>query len=1019
MQKIVKQITFITLIFFLTLLHNIGKAQDTVPEFNPLANQFYYDADTIDVDPKSSQIELNGHATLFIGNLYLRANKIIFDRNKMLISTLGNVRIFFETNKITATHGYFDLKNHQMRVDNAVLISDPNITKDKLLNRELKISVSEILFENLKKERKEEISQTLKHLRQKYADLQNIKLFKKNNAKIDQKIERVKNQYSQNLIKYLRVSYQPNIYLSQLSPIERQKIEERRSAVKKFIRNNPQLIYKMQSFAPKKGYIFVKAKRISRINSKTLLLDETTITPCRCAWKYHLPAYGFSAQHATLHPNDYIFMKDISVDVMSLPVLYSPFLAVPISHTRRSGFLLPSGYISTNSGKIFQIPYYLTLGDHADTTLHYQFLEDRGHSFKNEFRLQLFNDSYVNTRASLLKDSTYFKDVKGNNEKIDQAIRNTTDPTEIAQYRSYKTEPLNWRGDFLGTSNIDIWNDQVALKSHINYVSDNFYYSDISPQTLNPLSTVLGVGNLGAKRFLRQEIATEYYGETFNASLRLQGISDSFAPNQLKTPMRLPHIEVSLLPRRILKYVLLNQDVTYDYMFMEKTTSTNTNTLSPIKNTTDPMHELTGSRANSQTQFLVPLFSNDYIQTNISNTTTATVYSFQNDRTSYQIDNKSQFHVESDFYVESEDNNYRKLSGLSFMLQPFVNVNYVPGVARSDDFPFTYELWYAADNRTKSLYVEYGISEKTLYKRRKVTTHYAHIDKYPGSADIPVAHKENLEDILHRRKLKRNNIFTFSMEKIFKNVVNEWAAKELNDYTRSIHNHNASETETIWPPSHYGLISDEDVFQPLTVSASQIIDVLSDERVKELNQRAGPDFSSPYIPGVLGDVSLSATLNLHPYAGFVTNGNLLYSPIYHHISSWFVSSALDLPLHLKLSYSFQNQLLLAETGQDSFKSKYQSLFGVEYQPISWMGLHFQYAKSVDETAATDANSSHGRDYATSLQVIFPKIQDCFDLVLMRTKAAGKTEGEAAYLIGVNLKFFGVGTGFNFPVREGG
>ncbi|AFP85447.1 organic solvent tolerance protein OstA [secondary endosymbiont of Heteropsylla cubana] len=55
--------------------------------------------------------------------------------------------------------------------------------------------------------------------------------------------------------------------------------------------------------------------------------------------------------------------------VGKIPVLYSPYLQIPIGEKRRSGFLMPHIKYGNNNGFEFSIPYYLNLAPNYDITI--------------------------------------------------------------------------------------------------------------------------------------------------------------------------------------------------------------------------------------------------------------------------------------------------------------------------------------------------------------------------------------------------------------------------------------------------------------------------------------------------------------------------------------------------------------------------------------------------------------------------------------------------------------------------
>src|SRR5690606_5488186 len=63
-----------------------------------------------------------------------------------------------------------------------------------------------------------------------------------------------------------------------------------------------------------------------------------------------------------------------------------PYLSFPITRERKSGFLIPTYGISSNSGFEFSLPYYFNLAPNYDMTLTPRYMSKRGLQLGGEFR---------------------------------------------------------------------------------------------------------------------------------------------------------------------------------------------------------------------------------------------------------------------------------------------------------------------------------------------------------------------------------------------------------------------------------------------------------------------------------------------------------------------------------------------------------------------------------------------------------------------------------------------------------
>lgn len=78
--------------------------------------------------------------------------------------------------------------------------------------------------------------------------------------------------------------------------------------------------------------------------------------------------------------------RNARLEFKGVPILYTPWIAYPVTNKRQSGFLLPSIGRSETRGVEFQIPYYLNLAPNYDATLTPRYMDRRGLELLSEFR---------------------------------------------------------------------------------------------------------------------------------------------------------------------------------------------------------------------------------------------------------------------------------------------------------------------------------------------------------------------------------------------------------------------------------------------------------------------------------------------------------------------------------------------------------------------------------------------------------------------------------------------------------
>lgn len=151
--------------------------------------------------------------------------------------------------------------------------------------------------------------------------------------------------------------------------------------------------------------------RATRIDHKELqqntLLQDATYSTCAVdneIWKVK------SRDLEIDHTAGRAIAKNATLDIIGLPILYTPYISFPIDNKRHSGLLTPEISISKSDGFELFLPYYFNLAPNMDAILAPGFIEKRGAAVKGNFRylnkwqelelsgLLLFNDKLYDNK---------------------------------------------------------------------------------------------------------------------------------------------------------------------------------------------------------------------------------------------------------------------------------------------------------------------------------------------------------------------------------------------------------------------------------------------------------------------------------------------------------------------------------------------------------------------------------------------------------------------------------------------
>jgi LPS-assembly protein len=145
------------------------------------------------------------------------------------------------------------------------------------------------------------------------------------------------------------------------------------------------------------------AASAQRIQDRLVIAQHAVYSPCKiCAQKnQRTPLWQVKAEKVVVDQVKHrVHFTDATVELLGVPVLYSPFLVEPDPTVRyASGLLAPDIGNSTKIGNFIRVPVYLAFSDTNDMTLVPEFTTEGGQLLEAEYR-QRWNNSGLWLQAS-------------------------------------------------------------------------------------------------------------------------------------------------------------------------------------------------------------------------------------------------------------------------------------------------------------------------------------------------------------------------------------------------------------------------------------------------------------------------------------------------------------------------------------------------------------------------------------------------------------------------------------------
>lgn len=1005
------------------------------------AGEVYYDADEVSVDDRGNTVLLRGRVLFLFGASFVKCDVLSYDRRSGIAVAEGSVYILREKERLEATRMVANTTTREAWFEEVRLVVDPTLTEQNIDFDVLGISKAEVAFESERKIRQRELVAELKGIRESYVTRQNLLSVQREPQRIQTlraESENLERRYAQLLGRLTRTRFQPNLFLEALDEDQKERLKARRLSAEQFAVANKAQAERWAAFERAPGYLALTAESVYQQpareqKTQDLVARKARLTPCRCG-KDDIAAWGLSASYADITPNRYATLYGMTIDVADIPVGYLPYLKFPIKSERESGFLLPSVFLS-RSGQVISLPYYQTLGEHADTTLTLEDYSSRGLRAGAELRVNLARNARLNLTGEFGEDLKRVKtfDRKSREAEVDREFPD--DPLAAEEYKQNIGEVRSERWQTTGELNIP-YRNVAALKGTWQIVSDNEYLSDYSVEQQS--KSDLFAPAQSTFRFLNQEAAAEYYGSRFGLSVRIQRLQDVLEVKQEATPFRAPKIEFVLFPWRLLdSNIYLDHSFTWEQWdrdeersfldFYETTAVTDSETVSrpsgstkSIRNPPDGVRTpnepfVKAQRLTSQFRLSSPLVSNPFLLSTFSLRGFTSAYLFDEEPpyprqtkrmayTSAEMLNRSQIKLRGEAGPPGQERGLQ----VDSLLQPYVDFSVIPSVFRDEGYPDFYDVFSQDDNAAPVQQVHFGLNwdfslNGTEFREAPADLRRLKTKRPPEPADLRLLGQATGAAASGSAPDDPEDIFHASATPGFSDVLLGWARLELSAYSQAIKNEEP-ELDYLWPePTVYRLKNSWSA-SPLSVGVGTSYN-FDAERTREdtesrLRRGQVTDRIDPW-----GDVVFSGSLRGDPWLPASVSTVLNWSPYRKAVHKGSSSVQLRFPFNLTLGYSNAFETYAVGTEDNALDYLKRTVgYTADYTPAKWLKLTMQ-RKDVTDSAVRDLPQPELR-YEGLQKLTFLNIQDCLDIELKRFKKISAIERNAEWSIGFNLKFLG-------------
>ena len=220
-------------------------------------------------------------------------------------------------------------------------------------------------------------------------------------------------------------------------------------------------IYDGTVFFPQNHY-YLSADEMERTGPDTFVVIDGTATSCDGP----NPAWTLTGRHITVQREGFATATHARFTTRFFPLLYMPWVRIPIKTQRQSGFLLPTMGSSTRDGVTATLPFFWAISESADLTVYATYMGKRGLEPTVEFRFQ-------NWGGQGFFGGSYLTD---------------EDPPEITYPDNQGVKSPEERYWLRGMADFKTKND-IEIKANLDYASDSKYLDEFKNSSTGYNST--------------------------------------------------------------------------------------------------------------------------------------------------------------------------------------------------------------------------------------------------------------------------------------------------------------------------------------------------------------------------------------------------------------------------------------------------------------------------------------------------------------------------------------------------
>lgn len=453
---------------------DIGQAiEETSGLASDVGSMLFFDALSTGFSRGLTQQVLEGEVVAIGAGVMLAADRVSFDRERQRIEAKGHIVLMSRQQVFLGEELEYRIDTGDFAIKGATMIANDPKVAAQVSQRILGFSERELAFEAARRERANIIRRRKERLKLEAARQAT------EGRPLDEDI----------VGRYGVLLEQEDLLKAQENPVLAQITGERKALLKRrrtyYEQSQKMANLRVGGKALPTAYFKIVGARIERTAGNDYFAQDAVWTPCRCA-EDEAPAWGFRAARTEAQIGGYADLYHAVLEIKGLPVLYLPYMKVPLKDERQTGFLMPTLGFEKRSGNIFSQPVFFDLGRERDATLSMDVFENRGTRLGIEYRQQFTQYSGWELRLEGIRDRLWMDDRSLRTQYIDLYARELAEAEESApgsetalSGKQGLVVPNNtWRGAYAWRG-LTFFAPRLSLVSNGEITSDHRYTEDL------------------------------------------------------------------------------------------------------------------------------------------------------------------------------------------------------------------------------------------------------------------------------------------------------------------------------------------------------------------------------------------------------------------------------------------------------------------------------------------------------------------------------------------------------------